>query len=169
MGRLLNYEDITIRDLTANLDAAEFDPYIVEAEEVDIKLILGNVLFTDLVNNLTSSDPNYVFLLDGGSYADGSYTYEIKGLRYALEYYALARYMENPYIHTQTGFTNHSDEFGTKPTKSELDKLANNVRSVAWSVMDDIKKYLNAKNSDFPLWNCDSQGNRSGSVKLSIL
>lgn len=169
MGRLINYEDITIRDVTANLDADEFDPYIIEAEEIDVKNILKNALFTDLVNNLTSTSPNYVELLAGGSYTYGDYTYEFKGLKYALQYYAWARYLENPYIHTVTGMTSHNDEFGTKPDAAELKKIADNVRSSAWNFMNDVIDYLNRKSDDFPLWNCDSQSNRSGSVKLSIL
>lgn len=169
MGRLINYEDITIRDVTANMEAEEFDPYIVEAEEIDIKNILGNRMFTDLVNNLTSTDPNYVELLAGGSYTDGGDTYEFKGLKYALQYYAWARYLDNPYIHTVSGLTRHNDEFGTQPDANELKKIADNVRSSAWNFMKDVIEYLDRKASGFPLWKCDSQGNRSGSVKISIL
>lgn len=169
MGRLINYEDMTIRDVTANLDAEEFDPYIVEAEEIDIKVILGNALFTDLVNNLTSSDPDYAFLLAGGTYTEGGYTYEMKGLKYVLQYYAWSRYLDNPYIHTVSGLTSHSDEFGTKPDANELKKIADNVRSSAWNFMRDVTDYLNRKATGFPLWSCDSQGNKSGAIKLSIL
>jgi len=169
MGRLIDYAHMSIRDITENMGSEEFDPYILEAEEVDIKQILGNALFTDLVNNPEATTPPYATLLAGGSYTDGDYTYEFKGLRHALQYYAWSRYIENPYIHTVSGLTNHDDAFGTKPTQDELKKLSDNVRSLAFAFMTDVTEYLTRKSADFPLWNCGSSRNRSGQVKIRII
>jgi len=165
MPRLLTYTDMTIRDFSDNLKNEQFDPFIEEAEEIDIKQILGNEFFTAVANDPTSVDPDYVLLLDGGTYTCGDGTFEFRGVRYALQYYSLGRYIDNPETYTNSGPILHEEEFSTRSDLQQLKHRANNTRSAAFSIMQDAIDFLNRNSVDYPLYKCLAK-NRSGKVRL---
>lgn len=171
MGRLIATSNMSVRYMTAGVDANRFDPFIVEAEELDIRPFLGDALFKDMVDGLASSPQEEIYtdLLNGKTYTCGSYTIDFKGLSQALQYYAYARYLGNSDItHVKTGAVVLDGEFSQRPTKVDIQRKIDQARSSAGTFLEDARKFLNEKSTTYPLWNCNGDVRRGGAV-LKIL
>lgn len=91
---LINRTDITPYSQVAIHSREEemLQPHILASQLVDVKVALGNALYTDLVAN--KLDPKYVALLEGGTYVnDDGYTISYQGLKSVIACYTYARYM----------------------------------------------------------------------------
>lgn len=171
MGRLLTLTKFTIRHLTAGVDAPRFDPFIVEAEEGDIRPFLGDALFLDFVNGLAASTQvsKYVDLLNGTTYTYGDDTIEFKGIGQALQYYAYARYLqEHDITHTKVGAAILQGEFAQRPAGTSIQRKIDSARSMAVVFMGDTKKFLLNNADTYPLY-CAGAAPRKGGAVFKIV
>ena len=97
---LINLSDIQeYKPVSSNISSINrIEPYIMEAQDLDIKPFLGDDLYYALIEG--KADAKYLLIIEGGSYenANGNTIY-FEGLRPALCYFAYARLIENNPLH----------------------------------------------------------------------
>jgi hypothetical protein len=155
MPQLISATDFaTYKELSVNIDdTTRINPYILQAQQFDLKLLVGEVFYKDILDNPTSTEN--ALLLNEGSYTHQNKSYEFFGLKSALVYYAYARLLENQNINvTRFGvvFKNNAD-VSERVDEKTLQRLIQQARGQARAYWDDCEVFLNRKSADYPLWN----------------
>ena len=115
---LISRDDIVeYRSISANLNTTKkLSPYILEAQKVDIKNLLGNALYNALVTDYEASPSlaTYSNLFNGSSWECGNKTYKHDGIKVVLIYFAYARYLINsPFESTAFGTVVKKDQYSS--------------------------------------------------------
>jgi hypothetical protein len=131
--------------------------YIIEAQDFDIKPVLGELLYYDILAN--SDDDKYVDLLAGDidyTYLNHNYTYT-GGLKDAICSYAYARYL--PYANkknTEFGIVMKRNENSDHVSTKDIQLQMNDAKSAGFGYLENVKTYLTRKNQitpgTYPLW-----------------
>lgn len=140
-----------IRDISVNVnETTRLLPYIKEAQEIDLKNILGNEFFYDI---LQEDGELYDNLLDGLDYTYSGYNYSFIGLKTILVYFAYARFIVNDDNRsTGSGFVIKNNEFSEHIDNTKLRRLQADSISIANNYIEDMKLYLSRFNSTYPKW-----------------
>lgn len=155
MVQLINKSQVSQYLQTAiGISDTEFNKYITEAIEFDIKELLCEDFYNDLLNN--SADTKYQTLLDGGNYNYNSKNYNFSGLGKVIAYFAYARFINKTnFVSTSHGFvvktTPHSEPMKTEDRRSHY----HNYRKEANIIFKDVKKFIERNQSDYPDCNYD--------------
>lgn len=154
--------------LTANINAAkDLDPHIDEAEEFDLKPVLGEQLYLDFKTNVAL--PHYQTLLLGGQYTYKGNTYEFKGAKAVLVYYTYVRLLVNNGVtSTPSGFTKKILENSERPDNAQLSSMINQAKSGARHHENQMLLYLERMSNTYPLFKCSHQTN-PGTVKINSI
>jgi hypothetical protein len=156
---LITKDDILIYRPTAELDADRIKPFILEAQRIDLRPVLNDVLYYDFVSKIAATgDPMYTKyqnLLNGVSYTYESSTIQFDGIKPMLSLYALARFVgANPANITRFGIVVKTPQNGSSPADATIVKhLVNELRSAAMSYQLQAVQYLDTLSSDYPLYN----------------
>lgn len=141
------------KELSLNIDdSTRIHPYIKQAQQFDLKPLLGEEFYKDLTDNSTST-PNSL-LLTGGGYTHQNKNYEFSGLKAALVFYAYARIIENQNIQvTRFGvvYKNNAD-VSERVDEKTLQRLVQQTRNQARVYWDECELFLNRNSIDYPLW-----------------
>ncbi|QQL50330.1 DUF6712 family protein [Mucilaginibacter ginkgonis] len=149
------------QDISINVKPARLNTFIKKAQDLDLRLILGDRLFYDLLkccnqNGTTKDDApaQYVKLIMGCDYTNGlGQELSYDGLTPALVYFTLSRLVENDSIkYTANGPVVKAAEGNTHLSYSDTVKIAQQYRSIANSYTRGIESFLNANSTDFPQW-----------------
>lgn len=159
---LISRDDIVeYRSISANLNTTKkLSPYILEAQEVDIKNLLGNALYNALVLDYEASPSlgTYSDLFNGSSWTCSDKTYYHRGIKVVLIYFAYARYLINsPLESTAFGTVVKKDQYSEVQDQKALQRNYDETIKLALAFWEDVKKYLDQ--SDIDLWNCSIQSN----------
>lgn len=159
---LISRDDIIeYRSISANINASKkLDPYVLEAQEVDLKNLLGNSLYNALVNDFDGvpSLSTYADLFNGSSWECGGKTYYHRGVKVVLIYFAYARYLINsPLESTGFGTVVKKDQYSEVQDQKALQRNFDETIKLALAFWDDVKCYLDQSSID--LWNCAIQPN----------
>jgi hypothetical protein len=143
------YAQIAIHSREDNM----LQPYILAAQNVDVKPALGDPLWYDIITNPYS--PFNTILLEGGSYIDGDgNTITFQGLKAALCCFTYARYiMGKNAVDTPFGLVAKKSEYSEQVDSKLLMSIASEKRNEASAYLAECKKYLEANQDDFPLYN----------------
>jgi hypothetical protein len=158
---LITFSDFEpYRELTGNLDVTErLTPYITQAQNFDLKPLMGNQFYVDVVNNPASTEN--VLLLDGGDYVYNNNTYTFTGLKAVIVMFAYARFLQNQNINvTRFGivFKNNNDVSERVDTKT-LQFAVTNAKDQAISYWNECIEFLCNNSTDYPLWGDDAPAN----------
>jgi len=160
---------------TAQLDNERVEPYISNAQMFDIRPLLGDPLYYDMLKKFDDNDSadkeKYEKLLVGDDYTKGTDIYRFDGLKTILVYHTLARFIpENPFHITRFGFVMKNTDQSTPVPTAEITRVVNILKSNATGLYFRLEEYLDIKKSDFPLWKPANQTTtkRSG-FKISKL
>ena len=149
---LITNSDIrTVRNLSATFSADRLNGYILEAQRMNLQDLLGQGLYLDFVNNISSS--KYQTLLNGEEYEYAGYTINYYGIKKYLIYVVLgilAR--EGDIWHSNIGNREYNDDRSNKTNNV----LANSYMSTASDFGNGIKQYLDTKSATYPLWEGNS-------------
>jgi hypothetical protein len=160
---------ITITDIqkykpvSSNTNTAKkIDPYILEAQMLDLRKILGDALYFDLVKNwpVPEGEPTdmsvyYTDLMNGKEYTHQGISYTFSGLIPVLAYYAYARYAaDSSTEETATGMVTKTNQFSTPVSEKTIARKVDQARSAAFSYQLEMIDFLNRKSTSsyIPLW-----------------
>lgn len=155
---LINLEDISnVKDVSKHLDKVAVQ-HIDDSELVDLKPLLGEKLFLDMVANAT--DSKYVDLLDGRSYVYDNFTYTHPGIKRVLIEFAYARitFFGNEKS-TPFGLVEKNYQDGSPVTRDRAKERYKVSQQIALQLWFDVKAFLDRKSKDYEYWNC-SQGTK---------
>ncbi len=157
MTLLISLSDFTpYKAISANINATKkLEPYILEAQEFDLRPILGEELYNAVVADFELSPPlqNYSDLFNGSSWTISGHTYKHEGLIPALCYFAYARYKlnsntEDTAFGTVVKRNNESEPASDKAVARQADQ----ARSGAMAYVNRVIHFLNDNSQDYPLW-----------------
>lgn len=143
--------------LALNLDESELARYISQAQEFDIRPVLGDIFYYDLLENV--ADYDYEALIEGGiDYEYQGYSYKFQfGLAAAICFYAYARYI--PYANkksTEMGLMQKRNEFSDHVDTKALQLMVNDSKSAAVGYLNDVvlflDRYRTVEPTKYTLW-----------------
>lgn len=159
---LITHADfIPYADINVNInDVKKLNPYILQAQFIDIKKFLGVDLYNDLLLDFDSipSLSKYSNLLNGSTYTINSKSYTHEGLKPVLVYYAYSRYIINKNDNdTAYGLVQKKNEFSEPSNDKALTRKSDYANSIANAYLDSVISFLNY--SKYPFWknNCSSE------------
>lgn len=185
---LIDIDDIrNFKGISKNTDIPKkLEPHIQDAQLFDLKGVLGNEMYWDLVADLGASPAlqKYANLWNEATWTFSGHTYKHLGLKSVLCFWAYARYMaENNETDSALGLINPISKpaLGIGTITSQADENAvgrrvNSARSGAFSLMNDIEYYLYFNIELYPLWKytqsyltaCDNYGRPGMRNKRSV-
>jgi hypothetical protein len=157
MTLLISISDFTpYKAISANINATKkLEPYILEAQEFDLRPILGDELYNALVEDFEASPSltDYGDLFNGSEWTVGSHTYKHNGLIPVLCYFAYARYKLNSNVEDTAFGTVTKRNLESDPVSEKtIARQADQARSGAMAYMQKVINFLNDNSDDYPLW-----------------
>ena len=146
-----------VRPVSASLDPDYIDPYIVEAQEQELKPLLGNAFFLEFVNNIDGGTPSTEneLLFDGGEYASGNETFTFRGVNEFLSYASYARLAirQNSLV-TRFGVVTKETEESLPVNTAAFNQERYDARAVQMGIQKEITNFLNSssQSANYPLW-----------------
>jgi hypothetical protein len=146
------------RPLARTIDPARIQPYIQEAQQIDLKQLLGPALYLDFYTKYDDSSQGatytaYQELLKGKTYTYGGKSIEHPGLIGYLVYSALARFMPNNQVNaTSFGVVMKDWEGSTAVDANMMRQVVTELRSNALAFKADIEKFLSSNPTNYPLY-----------------
>lgn len=159
MTNLIDINDIqaVIVEMSANVESERMERFIVEAQEFDIKPVLGRALYLAFVNGLSTSPVETIYeeLFNGKTYLDKSINSNIsfEGVKLALIYYSYARFLNNQNSNvTAFGIVQKENDFSAPSDEKRIARLVTAATQAAEAYKNDFIKFLNDNSTDYPLW-----------------
>jgi hypothetical protein len=160
---LVDVKDIsTYAQIAINAREEMVYPYILAAQNLDVKPVLGNALMTDLLKNRT--DVKYKTLLEGGEYVDANGdTVTFQGLTAAISLFSYARYMfTKNAVDTPFGMMSKTIENST-PTAPELVmSIASAKRNEGGAYLNECIEYIKQNLTTYTLYDTGCKINNTG-------
>ena len=157
------------KDISSNIDsAARVDPYILNAERLDLKPLLGERFFADLIANPNTTAN--ALLLDGGDYTYNSNDYNFAGLKAVLVYYSYARFLENQNVNvTRFGVVHKNNpDVSERVDDKTLMRHVSNAREIAKSYFAEVDLFIIRNSTDYPLYHKCYAYNESAGAGVRI-
>lgn len=155
MPNIITIQDIKEVRPLAQLDPQRVDPYITEAQENDLRPILGDALFYDFITNIDTT--KYRELLNGKTYTKDGYSIFFNGVKPMLCYFALARITQNNSINLTSYGAVQKRVDGSDPIDQRiLGALITELRDVANSYQTRVIDFLNDNPTTYTLFNVSS-------------
>lgn len=131
---------------------AEFEKYIQQAQLFDLKKLMPERFFYDLLKN--KDEEKYSTLLEGGEYNFEDETYRHEGINAVLSYYTYAWYVFKSNIQdTSFGIVNKTNGQSEQVDYKERRDWFYEYKSQANQLFEDVKLYIERNVDSFPLWN----------------
>ena len=146
------------RDLSTSGKPRKINQYIEDAELSDLRPLLGEELYQDLITNPTATDDgDYPKLLQGSTYTYGDYDYTHPGIRAVLVDFAYARYrFFGNDTDTAFGFKEKQFDDGINTSVSRNREVYGAIRKVAKDKWFLVKDYLDrmdaATSTEYTFW-----------------
>ena len=146
------------KGIAENLNSTkDLDPYIIEAQEFDLRPFLGEAFFIAFDEDFTASPSleTYDDLFNGVTYTYSGDQYRHEGLKAMLIYHAYARYLANANTKsTAYGLVQKNSQHSTPASEKTIARLVSQARSGAMVYQNRVKKYLDINSSTYTLWEC---------------
>lgn len=156
-----NFKDIGNKD---KVDDNKINPIVEQAQLTELKTVLGDHFYFDLLNNL--DNPIYQPLLSGCSFTYQGVNYFQDGIKALLADYFMSKYV----LQVNTNFTPFGlvtkQSTDSEPAdRNSLKDISTQQLQLAGSRWEIIKMYLDANTAIFPKWHnniCDSETPNGG-------
>ena len=136
---------------------------VQEAEDLDIKPMIGDNLYMVLLNE---SSPRTDELMNGATYKCCDNWYSFRGLKTALAYYAYGRIIRGGNgVSTRFGYVDKVEEYSDLASLKDRQQVAQESFSIADNYMRDVLRYLVHNREVFPEFrNCG--GVRNNRIRI---
>lgn len=149
---ILNY-----RDISKSVRDDKINPYIKDAERLDLRPLLGELLYRDLVENAT--DQKYLDLLDENNYSYQGDNYSHGGLKEILSLYAWSRYvMFGSFTDTSFGHVKKKTQDSEPLSYQEKKSIYTQDTQTALTLWGDVERFIIRNSETYPLFNSGSCG-----------
>jgi hypothetical protein len=154
---LISRSDIAkYRSISVNANAEKkLNPYILSAQEVDLKELIGNAFHYALVQDYIASPSLSIYgdLFNGSTWVYAGNTYSHKGLKAVLCLFAYSRYViDSNTESTAFGTVEKKNEFSVASDMKRLASMHDTARSEALAYWNEVRCFLNDNSSDYTLW-----------------
>lgn len=140
---------------------------IFEAQEFDLRPVIGEQLYLDILANESAGFGIYADLMNGCNYTYSSRQYHHEGLKAVLAYYAYSRIIpaldENA---TPYGFVQKNNEFSVPVSAAKIAAKVSQAVSGAQALQARCIEYLIRNSTTFPLWYGNSSKAKSGNFRI---
>ena len=145
------------RPLAKDIPSDRILPYIQEAQQLDLKQLLGDALWLDFLTRFDQSlDAKYAAyqeLLVGSIYTYGEIQIENPGLIGYMSYMTLARFYANNQVNaTKYGLVQKLNDQSQPLDSKAVQAAITELRSNALALQVDIVKFLTNNGASFPLY-----------------
>ncbi|GLB53057.1 hypothetical protein NBRC110019_20970 [Neptunitalea chrysea] len=151
---------------------AEFDVFIREAQDFDLRPLLCEAFYADLITNKEDGDI-WQLLLEGGTYTFENRTYYFRSLQDVLAYFAYARFiLKCNYVSTSHGFTIKKTNYSEPVPLEERKNMYYKYQKEAHILLDDVKRFVEKHTDDYPSYSgCKETSGKphTGSFKTYIV
>jgi hypothetical protein len=142
---------------TADIDDARITPFIIESQQNDLRPVLNDALYYDLLANFNDSAHAkyavYQNLINGKSYVYNGNTIYFDGIKPMLAYYALSRFIiNNPVNITRFGVVQKINPQSEPLSQGAIQAVVNDLRSTAMNYQLQLIKFLEENSADYPLY-----------------
>ena len=142
---------LTYRPISKSVRDALINPYIKDAERLDVRPLLGELLYRAI--DKTPSNVEYIKILDPFEYTYGDYIYNHDGLKQVIALFAWSRYVYfGSNVDTGFGFVNKSTQDSEPVTIAGKKAVYLKERQTALEYWADIERYLDRNATTYPLW-----------------
>jgi hypothetical protein len=153
---------ITLQDIqtlrpAAEIDGQRWEPYALEAQDQDLRPILGDGLYYDFMTKWYSTGDAmytaYQNLLNGTTYTYNGQTIYFDGLKPMIVYFTLARFVQNNPIHvTRFGIVMKTTNNSQNVDPVTLRQVVSELRSNAVTYKNQVDTYLLQNQSTYTLY-----------------
>jgi len=164
--KLITIADIqTFRAISDNIPEERIDPYILEAQQFDLKGLIGKELYAKLFQEVTPAT-------DPVTYVYANLKPEYLGF---LAYSTYARFLgQNQVTSTSHGVVMKKTDWSDNLTDQMLSRVIAQARSNATAYGVELVQFLNDNVNDYPEWRSCNQyrpttGNFGGSPKIGAI
>ena len=161
------YEIITIADVKefTEVDIDNFLLLLSDAQEIDLKQLLGHQLYIDICEN----PDDYTNVLDPYTWTYNAKKYSHRGLKCVLaNFVATRQHQSSASVSTPFGEMLPNSEFSTRAPEKEIARKAALTQSKALSYWEDVKLFLIHNSTTYPLFDqCET--NESQSIRVTAI
>lgn len=167
--KIISRQQIQVyKQLSKSIYDDKLNQIILETQFQDLRPLLGERFFNDILNEEQDSTGKYNDLLDGSTYTYQGITYTNYGLRCVLANYIYARYtMFGDIIDNSFGQSIKMNVNESQPVSAAIKKsLYQMNRDLAYNYWLNVRDFIIRNNTDYPLYNdCYTSDNKT--FKLS--
>lgn len=164
MELLTNKNKISkILQVAIGYNEEQFDVFIREAQDFDLKPILCEDFYYELIEN-NSDNSVWQKLLEGGVYEHNGSEKQFRGVLDVLAYFTYARFiLKSNYVSTSHGFSIKKTPHSEPMQLEEKRNMYYKYRQEAEIIFKDVKLFVERNISNYASWNaCAEKCNESG-------
>ena len=172
---LITYSDLTpYKHITANLSANKLSQFLQEAQEFDLRPLLGTELYIDLLDDAVASPPFGIYedLMNGSTYTKNSRKFKHEGLIPVLAYYTYARYIQSTGVNsTPSGMVQKTNDFSQPSPEKMIARQISQAQSGAKAYWERVQRYIidNKTDTFLNLYRCSTTNTTGQGVKITAI
>ena len=135
----------------------QLSPFIIEAQEFDLRPFMGESFFIDFMDDATASPQftKYEDLWNGVQYTYSGHKYEHQGIKAILIYHSYARYLPHASVKsTPHGMVHKQNQYSERVSDKTIARMLAQARSGAEEHERRVRLFLQRNRSDYPLYKC---------------
>lgn len=148
----------------------QLDPFIVEAQEFDLRKFMGESFYIDFMNDAVGSPQftKYSNLFNGVQYEYAGEMHEHQGIKAILVYQGYARYLPNSGVKsTAHGMVHKANQYSDRVSDKTISRLLTQARSGATEHERRVRLFLQRNIADYPLYKCAAKRRYSAGMKIN--
>lgn len=165
---LITLDDIIqYRQISTSVNHKYLNPYIMNAQRVDVLKLVGERLYIDLITNTE----NHTELLEGGIYTHEGETFMFDGLKKVLAAYTYARYYyAGGAVDTPFGVVQKKSEDSAPIPINERKTVYTECRNDALSFWSTTELYMIRKQyPGYASTTCQNEPQKTGSMNFTTI
>jgi hypothetical protein len=151
--KLITLQDIAVlKPMSINTDVIkQLEPFILEAQEFDIREVLGDPLYFNILADAPDfNTPKYDKLFNGCEYVFEGKNYKHEGIKACLVYYTYARYLQNSNAHaTPFGMRVKNHNYSEPIDEKTLSRMVKQTQSGAISYQNRFMEYMKRFSNEY--------------------